>query len=124
MKGYGNSFVSGRESIDASRTPLWLSVDETYPGGCVLTGSAGTVLPAGTAVKVTKPGGTATVYTSGDSTSNPVVTGLLLEDVVIGNAGATGTVVTKGQYLASRGAALAANVRAAVEGRISFVEGV
>ena len=39
MKGYGNSFVSGRESIDASRTPLWLSVDEIYPGGCVLTGS-------------------------------------------------------------------------------------
>ena len=124
MKGYGNSFVSGRESIDASRTPLWLSIDEPYPGGCVPTGSAGTVIPGGTAVKVTKPGGTATVYTSTDSTSSPVVTGLLLEDVVIGNAGATGTVVTKGQYLASRGAALAANVRAAVEGRISFVEGV
>ena len=124
MKGYGNSFVSGRESINASRTPLWLSVDETYPGGCVLTGSKGTVIPAGTAVKVTKPGGAATVYTAEDSTSSPVVTGLLLEDVTIGEAGATGTVVTKGQYLASRGAALAANVRAAVEGRISFVEGV
>ena len=106
MKGYGNSFVGGRESLDAGKTPLWLSVDETYPGGCVLTGSAGTVIPAGTAVKVSKPGGAATVYTSE------------------GNAGATGTVVTKGQYLASRGAALAANVRAAVEGRISFVEGV
>ncbi|MGN0679513.1 MAG: hypothetical protein ACI4JS_07620 [Oscillospiraceae bacterium] len=82
------------------------------------------MIPAGTAVKVTQPGGTATVYASDDSTASPVVTGLLLEDVTIGNAGATGTVVTKGQYLASRGAALAANVRAAVEGRISFVEGV
>ena len=108
MKGYGNSFVGGRESLDAGKTPLWLSVDETYPGGCVLTGSAGTVIPAGTAVKVSKPGGAATVYTSEDSSPSPVVTGLLLEDVVIGNAGATGTVVTKGQYLASRGAALAA----------------
>ena len=31
MKNYGNSFVGGREAIDAGKVPVWLSVDEQFP---------------------------------------------------------------------------------------------
>jgi hypothetical protein len=47
---------------------------------------------------------------------------LLLEDVVVGENGATGTIVTKGQILASRAAKLSASVSTALANRITFVK--
>lgn len=124
MKNYGNSFVGGREAIDAGKVPVWLSVDEQFPAGCTFPASAnGTTYPIGTAVYVATMGGQATVYT--DETvleGSQTVTGLLLEDVVVGANGATGTIVTKGQILASRAASLSASVEAALANRITFVK--
>ena len=124
MKNYGNQFVGGRENVDAGKVPVWLSVDEQYPAGCTFpASSAGTTYPIGTAVYVASMGGQATVYTSSSAlTDGQVVTGLLLEEVTVGANGATGTIVTKGQILASRAADLSASVKAALANRISFVE--
>lgn len=124
MKNYGNSFVGGREAIDAGKVPVWLSVDEQFPAGCTFpASSAGATYPIGTAVYVATMGGQATVYT--DETvleGTQTVTGLLLEDVTVGANGGSGTIVTKGQILASRAASLSASVKAALANRITFVE--
>jgi hypothetical protein len=122
MQKYGNTFSGGRESIDVGKIPVWNSVDELYPGGCVITGTAGTTVKAGTAVYVPKMGGTATIYAEDAADVTNGVTGLLLEDVYIGNVGATGTVVTKGSILSARAATISATVKAAVSGRITFIE--
>ena len=50
------------------------------------------------------------------------VTVLLLEDVYVGTAGATGTIVTKGSILAARAATLSPAVKALIAGRITFIE--
>lgn len=124
MKHYGNSFVGGREAIDAGKVPVWLSVDEQFPAGCTFPASdKGKTYPIGTAVYVATMGGQATVYTESSTlTDGATVTGLLLEDVVVGENGATGTIVTKGQILASRAAKLSASVSAALANRITFVK--
>ena len=124
MKNYGNRFDSGRESLDMGKVPVWLSVDELFPAGCTFQASdAGKTYPIGTAVYVANMGGQATVYTNSTSLSDgQIVTGMLYEEVVVGTDGATGTVVTKGQILASRAAELSASVKAALANRISFVE--
>lgn len=124
MKHYGNSFVGGRESLDCGKVPVWLSVDEQFPAGCTFEATdAGKTYPIGTAVYVSSMGGKATVYTDSTSLSEgQSVTGLLLEDVVVGANGATGTIVTKGQILASRAAKLSASVEAALANRITFVK--
>lgn len=124
MKHYGNSFVGGRESLDMGKVPVWLSVDEQFPAGCTFEATeAGKTYPIGTAVYVSSMGGKATVYTDSTAlTDGQVVTGLLLEDVVVGANGGTGTIVTKGQILASRAAKLSATVKAALANRITFVE--
>jgi hypothetical protein len=68
-------------------------------------------------------GGQATVYTESSTLSDgQTVTGLLLEEVVVGENGATGTIVTKGQILASRAAKLSASVEGALANRITFVK--
>lgn len=124
MKNYGNSFNGGRESLDGGKVPVWLSVDEQFPAGCTFEASdMGKVYPIGTAVYVSSMGGKATVYE--DSTvlnEGQSVTGLLLEEVVVGANGGSGTIVTKGQILASRAAKLSASVKAALANRITFVE--
>lgn len=207
MKNYGNSFVGGREAIDAGKVPVWLSVDEQFPAGCTFPASdKGKTYPIGTAVYVASMGGQAIVLETFEvvgavaSTGTSVVlksvggfvqpakglvvgkassgviakaialpdvtsvgsgdhkdeytftitanalgelsdgdilvlaveagankaqvfpTGLLLEDVVVGTNGATGTIVTKGQILASRAASLSASVEAALANRITFVK--
>lgn len=124
MKHYGNSLVGGRESLDMGKVPVWLSVDEQFPAGCTFEATeAGKTYPIGTAVYVSSMGGKATVYTDSSVLSDgQVVTGLLLEDVVVGANGGTGTIVTKGQILASRAAKLSATVKAALANRITFVE--
>ena len=124
MKNYGNSFVGGRESAYSGKVPVWLSVDEQFPAGCTFEATeAGKTYPIGTAVYVSSMGGKATVYTDSSVLSDgQVVTGLLLEDVVVGANGGTGTIVTKGQILASRAAKLSETVKAALANRITFVE--
>ena len=124
MENYGNSFVGGREAIDAGKVPVWLSVDEQFPGGCTFrTSDKGKTYSIGTAVYVSSMGGSATIYNESSTLSDgQTVTGLLLEDVVVGENGATGTIVTKGQILASRAAKLSATVKAALANRIIFVE--
>ena len=124
MKNYGNSFVGGRESAYSGKVPVWLSVDEQFPAGCTFEATeAGKTYPIGTAVYVSSMGGKATVYTDSTAlTDGQVVTGLLLEDVVVGANGGTGTIVTKGQILASRAAKLSATVKAALANRITFVK--
>lgn len=123
MENYGNSFIGGRQAIDAGKVPVWLSVDEQFPAGCTFPASAsGTTYPIGTAVYVASMGGEATVYASDAVLAEgQTVTGILLEDVVVGANGATGTIVTKGQILASRAASLSASVKAALADRITFV---
>ena len=124
MKNYGNSFNGGRESLDGGKVPVWLSVDEQFPAGCTFEASdSGKVYPIGTAVYVSSMGGKATVYESSTTLGEgQSVTGLLLEDVVVGANGGSGTIVTKGQILASRAAKLSASVKAALANRITFVE--
>lgn len=124
MKNYGNQFVGGRESLDGGKLPIWLSVDELFPAGCTFPASdAGKTYPVGTAVYVATMGGQATIYSDSTAlTDGQVVTGVLYEDVVVGANGATGTIVTKGQILASRAAGLSASVKAALANRITFVE--
>lgn len=124
MKNYGNSFNGGRESLDGGKVPVWLSVDEQFPAGCTFEASdKGKVYPIGTAVYVSSMGGKATVYESSTTLSEgQSVTGLLLEEVVVGANGGSGTIVTKGQILASRAAKLSASVKAALANRITFVE--
>lgn len=207
MKNYGNSFVGGREAIDAGKVPVWLSVDEQFPAGCTFPASdKGKAYPIGTAVYVASMGGQATVletfevvgavaaagtsvvlksvggfvqpakglvvgkassgviakaialpdvtsvgsgdhkdeYTftitanalgelsdgdilvlaveAGANKAQVFPTGLLLEDVTVGVNGGSGTIVTKGQILASRAASLSAWVEAALANRITFVK--
>ena len=124
MKNYGNSFNGGRESLDGGKVPVWLSVDEQFPAGCTFEASDnGKVYPIGTAVYVSSMGGKATVYESSTTLGEgQSVTGLLLEEVVVGANGGSGTIVTKGQILASRAAKLSASVKAALANRITFVE--
>lgn len=121
MKNYGNSFNNDSQSYAAGKVPIWLHTDEFYPAGCTLNSQAqGTTVKAGSVVYVAKMGGEATVLAPDAAAPETGVTGLLLEDVYIGNVGATGTVVTKGQVLAKRIPSISAAVKALLPG-ITFV---
>lgn len=121
MKNYGNSFNKDAQDLAAGKVPIWLHTDEFYPAGCTLNNqSQGTTIKAGSVVCVEKMGGEATVVAENAELPETGVTGLLLEDVYIGNVGATGTVVTKGQVLAKRIPSVSKTVKAALPG-ITFV---
>lgn len=121
MKNYGNSFNKDSQSYAAGKVPIWLHTDEFYPAGCTLNNQTqGTTVKAGSVVYVAKMGGEATVLAPDAAAPETGVTGLLLEDVYIGNVGATGTVVTKGQVLAKRIPSISAAVKALLPG-ITFV---
>jgi hypothetical protein len=121
MKNYGNSFNNDSQSYNAGKVPIWLHTDEFYPAGCTLNNQTkGSTIPAGSVVYVAKMGGEATVLAADAAAPETGVTGLLLEDVYIGNVGATGTVVTKGQVLAKRIPSISAAVKALLPG-ITFV---
>lgn len=121
MKNYGNSFNNDSQNFAAGKVSIWLHTDEFYPAGCTLNNQTqGTTIPAGSVVYVPKMGGEATVLAADAAAPETGVTGLLLEDVYIGNVGATGTVVTKGQVLAKRIPSISAAVKALLPG-ITFV---
>lgn len=121
MKNYGNTFNNDSQNFAAGKVPIWLHTDEFYPAGCTLKNQTqGSTIPAGSVVYVPKMGGEATVLAADAAAPETGVTGLLLEDVYIGNVGATGTVVTKGQVLAKRIPSISAAVKALLPG-ITFV---
>lgn len=121
MKNYGNSFNNDSQNFAAGKVHIWPHTDEFYPAGCTLNNQTrGTTIPAGSVVYVPKMGGEATVLAADAAAPETGVTGLLLEDVYIGNVGATGTVVTKGQVLAKRIPSISAAVKALLPG-ITFV---
>lgn len=121
MKNYGNSFNKDAADFAAGKVPIWLHTDEFYPAGCTLNNqSQGTTVKAGSVVYVEKMGGEATVVAENAELPETGVTGLLLEDVYIGNVGSTGTIVTKGQVLAKRIPSVSKTVKAALPG-ITFV---
>lgn len=102
---YGNSF--GKKTVDpvgVERINVWDRTEEFWPGGGVLKKSAtykeGDIIPAGTVVTMTLPGGEATI---GGNTP----TGLTYEDVVMGSEFATLTIVVRGTFLESRSKATA-----------------
>lgn len=124
VPNYGNSFNANSQEYEAGKVPIWLFDDEHFPSGCTFNKqTAGTTIKAGTAVYVAKPGAEAVILTGdyADSTATDEATGLLLEDVHIGTAGATGTVVTKGQVLVDRIPELTDAVKSAIKNRITLV---
>lgn len=133
---YGNSFSSYEgENVGVERISIWKSAREFFPGGAAvkaedystigLTGAfmpivAGqTIIPAGTPIKVDKPGGK-------PDFSSPMPIGLTYEDVVLGTDGATFTIVTRGEFLISRkkGPSIDDTTQSRLFGRISFIKEV
>lgn len=135
---YGNSFNSYEgENVGVQRISVWKSVREFFPGGAVLTpsdyssfkgawsnlglkGEVGEIVPAGTPIQVTKPGGKALFGSPASAI------GLTYEDVQLGTDGCTFTIVTQGEFLESRkeGPALAEGAKEQLFGRISFIKEV
>lgn len=97
-----NAYTAKSQSYDVGNIPVWLQVDETYPGGATLTLTAGQKIAAGTPIVVATPGGEGTIYSgAGDAATKP--TGLVWNDAYSDTAGRCSVaVVTKGQVLADR----------------------
>jgi hypothetical protein len=121
MANYGNEFSQKQvAAVGAERINLWDATEEFYPSGAVFTANStykvGSVIPAGTPVTVTTPGGAAVL-----NGATPV--GLSYEDVVVGTIGSTLTVVTRGRFLESRSKATITDAQKEVlKGRILFVK--
>jgi hypothetical protein len=122
MVNYGNEFSQKQvPAVGAERINVWDKAEEFYPSGAVFVADTdfpvGSVIPAGTAVTVATPGGSATL-----NGSSP--TGLSYEDVVVGTIASTITVVTRGTFLASRSnaKALTTTQENALKGRILIVK--
>lgn len=99
-----NAYTAKSESYDIGNIPVWLQVDETYPGGATLTLTAGQKIAAGTPIVVATPGGEGAIYTgAGSEGSAAKPTGLVWNDAYSDTAGRCSVaVVTKGQVLADR----------------------
>lgn len=122
MSNYGNSFgYKVSDAVSVERINVWDRTDEFFPGGGTLAVSTtykeGTVIPAGTPVSVSKPGGTATL-----NGATPI--GLTYDDVVMGSEACTLTIVTKGVFLASRSKATVTAAQEAKLPGITFVKEV
>lgn len=116
MKNYGNSFgYKATDAVSVERINVWDRTDEFFPGGGLLakdgTNTEGSIIPAGTPVSVSVPGGAATI--NGDT---PI--GLTYEDAIMGAECCTLTIVTKGVFLASR---TKATVTAAQESKLAGI---
>lgn len=122
MENYGNSHgYKATDAVSVERINVWDVTTEFFPGGGVLakdgTNTEGSVIPAGTPVSVSVPGGAATI-----NGTDPI--GLTYEDAIMGSECCTLTIVTKGVFLASR---TKATVTTAQEGElpgITFVKEV
>ena len=133
MKHYGNTFNAEKvDSVGVERISLWKSAREFFPSGAVLSSDdvadatdlatgkvkVGDIIPAGTPISVTKPGGKPTF-----NSATPL--GLTYEDVEMGSEGCTFTIVTMGEFLESRAKATITDAQKAyLFGRISFIKEV
>lgn len=126
MKEDGNSFNASKvDPLEVSRTTVWQSVLETFPGGAVIAAPTddypvGHVFPAGTPITVTDnvPGGVASI---GGNTP----TGMNRYDVTMGTNGCTFNVVTRGAALLDRmDVTLTATQEKYLNPRILMVKGV
>ena len=133
MKHYGNTFNAEKvDSVGVERISLWKSAREFFPSGAVLSSKdvadttdlatgkvkVGDIIPAGTPISVTKPGGKPTF-----NGTTPL--GLTYEDVEMGNEGCTFTIVTMGEFLESRTkATITDDQKTYLFGRISFIKEV
>jgi hypothetical protein len=121
MANYGNEFSQKQvAAVGVERINVWDGTCEFYPVGAVFTADSsykvGSVIPAGTPVTVSSPGGAATL-----NGSKP--TGLTYEDVVVGTIASTLTVVTRGRFLQSRSnATLTTAQESALSDRILFIK--
>lgn len=121
MANYGHSFGNTSAGpAEVERVVLWSDVYERYPVGAILKASEtypeGKVIPAGTPISVSKPGGEATL-----NSSTPI--GLTLDDVTMGADFCTLTIVTRGRILEDRygGTAYTATQKKALPG-ITFIK--
>lgn len=126
MKYDGNSFNATKvDPIPVSRVTVWQSVDETFPGGAVMSAPTeaypvGHVFAAGTPITVTDnvPGGVATI----DGTTP---TGMNHYDVTMGTNGCSFNVVTRGKALIDRmDVTLTTEQETHLKPRILMVKGV
>jgi hypothetical protein len=121
-KNYGNSFGHLKSEAMLGRVALFPMVDEFHPvGAYVAKGGAyeaGAVIAAGTPVSLDKIGGAPVL--NGEA---PV--GLVYEDAIMGEDGATVTIVTRGQVNESlyKGTYTEAQ-KEALAGRMLFIKEV
>lgn len=100
MQNYGGTFnAENGQQVSVGRIKVWHDVTETYPGGATLLPSetypVGKVIPAGTPVEVSTPGGTPTL-------NSATPTGINKDDRTVGSDGCTLTVVTRGVLYGKR----------------------
>jgi hypothetical protein len=95
---HGNSFANSRSEVAVGRVPVFGGDVRFYPAGAYVavdsTNTVGTEYPAGTPVSIDTVGGAVTF-----NAETP--TGLLYQDVVIGDNGATVDIVVAGEFYAS-----------------------
>ena len=119
MNNYGNTIGVDKATAKLENINVWDSTQEFYPSGAVVkkgSSTEGQIIPAGTPVSVTSPGGEATL-------NGETVTGLTYQDVVMGSQACTLTIVVRGTLLESRiKATITPTQKAALNGRIVFVE--
>lgn len=120
MQNYGGTFnAENGQPVSAGRIKLWHDVTEIFPGGAYLAPSeaypVGKVIPAGTPLEVSTPGGTPTL-------NSATPTGLSKDERVMGSDGCTFTVVTKGTIYAKRvSATLTDAQKSYLKGQITFL---
>lgn len=122
-QNYGNSFSTNTADGNAKRLSAWVEVHEQYPVGAYLkvgdgSYNEGDVIPLGTPVKIDAVGGEVTFPKSGSD-----VTGLTYEDAIMGNAGCTITIVTRGMLNKSLlKEEVPSSIETALASRILFVK--
>ena len=115
------AIINGSTAYPFKNVPVWMSVTERYPVGATIALTAGTVIPAGTPVKIDALGGTATVLTSGDAEEGGCI-GFTENDVYSDKEGSAFVdIVTKGVLLIDRAPEDAASFADQVPG-VTFVK--
>lgn len=115
------AIINGTTDYPLKNVPVWMSIDERYPVGAIIALTAGTVIPAGTPVKIDALGGTATALTSGEAESGECV-GFTENDAYSDAEGSAFVdIVTKGRLLIDRAPEDAAAFAGKVPG-VTFVK--
>ena len=121
MQNYGGTFnAENGEKVSAGRIKIWHDVTETYPGGAYLAPDSsnypvGKLIPAGTPIEVSTPGGTPTL-------TSATPTGLSKDDRVMGSDGCTLTIVTRGVLYGKRvSATITTAQKAYLKGKVEIL---